>query len=529
MVTPRPGGEERDEKEAAAGSGLRPDDVAALAERGAEAMAALDSGGRIVWLNRAARQILDGSGSGDHLIGTTIDRFVHPEDMARALMNIGGLEGGATPRPGAMRILAHGGRYVSYEISPSLVERPEPPAGPGTLILVALRDNGLTDTHFNFMADISAGRSFATCAEAFATGLSSVVDGPMAIAFDDAEGRRWAVGPAPVLLGGTDGRGGEDTTPGMPWSLAEPGGPAVSVATGDLPEPHRSAALEVGAVAGIAVAVADPGSARPAVLVQWPPDPAMVELLGEAMSRKPRDALALALERRATLRRLEHLALHDDLTDLCNRAPFFSRIEELETQGLDYVVWYLDLDHLKAINDAHGHQVGDAVIVECARRLREVAQPGDVVARLGGDEFAVVGTRAGKPEIDQMAEALVVGMGRPLVLEHRRSAAGGFERARAERGQVERGRPGPSGKERSGTGRSRTDQIRADQIRTDHRRSEPRRVSVSVAASVGVARRRDVVGEGPDAVVAAADRALYEAKRSGRRGWRSHVRATPGG
>src|SRR3546814_17802744 len=53
-------------------------------------------------------------------------------------------------------------------------------------------------------------------------------------------------------------------------------------------------------------------------------------------------------------------------------------------------VLYLDLDDFKPVNDAHGHLVGDHVLEEVARRLRQCVRPSDVVARLGGDEFAIL-------------------------------------------------------------------------------------------------------------------------------------------
>lgn len=443
--------------------------VAELAERSGDAMASIDSTGRIVWLNQAAVGELGGTSSPTDLIGRTVDQIVHPEDMTRLVVNLTGMEGGATPRPGSIRLRKADGTYTSYEVSPSRIDFPAPPAGPGPLVVVVIRDNGLTDAHFNFMADISAGEPFRECAARFAAGLTSSVDGPMAISYDDEDGRRIWVGEVPELLTGVDG-GKADRTPGTPWADALERRCAVSVATVDLPEPFRGAALDIGAAACVAVPVPDPGSKHPALMVQWPPSEAMVHLLTEALARKPHDSLAVAVHRRATLRQLERMARHDDLTDLVNRAPFFARMEELEAAGADYAVWYIDLDHLKAINDAHGHQVGDAVLVECARRLVELADPDDVVARLGGDEFAIVGRRSPNGDPADLAAALVSRLADPFRL------------------------------------------------------GDPP-VSVSVAGSVGLAVRSDVHGTGPDAVVVAADSALYGAKRSGRRTWRKFSRS----
>ena len=89
---------------------------------------------------------------------------------------------------------------------------------------------------------------------------------------------------------------------------------------------------------------------------------------------------------------LELAAQHDPLTGLGNRSRLLSRIEALldprtsSTAGL----LFLDLDGFKAVNDQHGHDAGDAVLVEVAARLLRGVRPDDVVIRLGGDEFVVV-------------------------------------------------------------------------------------------------------------------------------------------
>lgn len=91
---------------------------------------------------------------------------------------------------------------------------------------------------------------------------------------------------------------------------------------------------------------------------------------------------------------LFHLATHDPLTDLPNRALFADRLKAAvgSAHRLDMAVGVLmvDLDEFKPINDQFGHAAGDAILVEFARRLKECARSSDTVARIGGDEFAVV-------------------------------------------------------------------------------------------------------------------------------------------
>ena len=105
--------------------------------------------------------------------------------------------------------------------------------------------------------------------------------------------------------------------------------------------------------------------------------------------RRAEDALHDARER------LRHLAYHDGLTGLPNRLlleeRLGARIAEAAQDGLAFPVLFVDLDGFKPLNDSHGHAVGDRVLQEIAARLRGIARRDDAVARLGGDEFLVVG------------------------------------------------------------------------------------------------------------------------------------------
>ncbi len=91
---------------------------------------------------------------------------------------------------------------------------------------------------------------------------------------------------------------------------------------------------------------------------------------------------------------LFHRATHDDMTGLANRALFMDRLRNAVAQtARDRTpagVLMIDLDGLKHVNDTFGHRVGDAVILEFAKRLKTVTRDSDTAARLGGDEFGVV-------------------------------------------------------------------------------------------------------------------------------------------
>ena len=158
---------------------------------------------------------------------------------------------------------------------------------------------------------------------------------------------------------------------------------------------------------------------------------------------------------------LAHLATHDPLTGLANRAELAGRIDQvLSATVADAAtgsVLLLDLDGFKRVNDALGHAFGDQVLRGVAARLTAALRPHDVVARLGGDEFAVLLTGDADPvDAIGLARRVCRALDEPIVLS---------------------------------------------------------RASVAVSASVGVAPLSS--GQDADAVLAAADLAMYAAKAAG--------------
>ncbi|HXE17418.1 MAG TPA: EAL domain-containing protein, partial [Stellaceae bacterium] len=118
-------------------------------------------------------------------------------------------------------------------------------------------------------------------------------------------------------------------------------------------------------------------------------------------------------DRRQTESRMAHMAYHDGLTDLPNRAAFLQAltqmIEACAGTGEEFAVLSVDLDGLKEVNDVFGHATGDKLLVEVARRIQSAAR-GGVVARLSGDEFGLIidgkQPAAGKELAEQLAQAL---------------------------------------------------------------------------------------------------------------------------
>ena len=173
-------------------------------------------------------------------------------------------------------------------------------------------------------------------------------------------------------------------------------------------------------------------------------------------------------DRKAHEQRLEHKALHDPLTGLPNRSRLLDGLSEAVRQAaapeIGVAALFVDLDDFKVLNDRRGHATGDELLRQIADRLRDAVRPGDTVSRYGGDEFVIVVER-----LTDVAQAVEVAERIRAILD------APFE--------VE------------GEG-------------------------VTIGASIGIAVTWGHDGDGmpstPEALLRAADAAMYEAKRKGR-------------
>ena len=165
-------------------------------------------------------------------------------------------------------------------------------------------------------------------------------------------------------------------------------------------------------------------------------------------------------ERRRFETQIQHLAQHDPLTDLANRAALRQALTETlaSARWEDCAVLYIDLDRFKPINDTFGHAVGDQILQEAARRLRLTVRPQDVIARLGGDEFALVLSPADPQRVAEMARTILDALNQPYGVK---------------------------------------------------------RLPIRIGASIGIA-VAPLAGRDPDILLRNADLALYEAKKEGR-------------
>jgi diguanylate cyclase (GGDEF)-like protein len=150
---------------------------------------------------------------------------------------------------------------------------------------------------------------------------------------------------------------------------------------------------------------------------------ALVQARTSLLRRRQRELEAVVASRTAELRatqlRLETMAYNDALTDLPNRRRFNDELQRLDALarrrgGAPFALLLIDLDRFKHINDTHGHDAGDALLVATAERLRAAVRLTDCVARLGGDEFAVLLTPANDAIVGDVAQRIVDSMRAPI-------------------------------------------------------------------------------------------------------------------
>jgi diguanylate cyclase (GGDEF)-like protein len=118
--------------------------------------------------------------------------------------------------------------------------------------------------------------------------------------------------------------------------------------------------------------------------------------------------------------RIAHMARHDALTDLPNRALFRERLEAALSTievGDHLTVLYLDLDHFKEINDTLGHPMGDALLKAVSARLGNTVRAEDLVARLGGDEFSVICLDADAGHAEALGTRIIASLSAPYTID----------------------------------------------------------------------------------------------------------------
>ncbi len=426
----------------------------------------LDHNARFTFVSAASRDML--GYEPEALVGKLAFDYVHPDDAEIAAAALTQIVEEFDERPGegvpiAMRLLHANGSSVDVEVgsAPML----EDPVVQGVII----RARPLSGQQFldRALEALVASSPLDEVLQFLIASLDHELTSARATLAHDWDGetfnKRLSAGLPDLLVGGDDDVSIE------PWRKALAADDTTVFATLDeLPERVRRAAEAEGLAALwiTPVAVGPEGDVE-ACLAIWR------EVTGDpwvshqvSLARAVR-LTRLAFERRRAEEMLRHAALYDALTGAANRAQFFDRLSDLPVmerrQHSHTAVLYVDLDGFKAVNDTYGHPAGDTVLQTITDRMLATVRADDLVARLGGDEFAVLCSDvASVDQATALADRLIAAASQPLDV-------GG--------------------------------------------------ATVHVGVSIGVA----MAGVGEKAAAAlleAADRALYDAKREGKSCWR---------
>lgn len=313
--------------------------------------------GRLVPAPAAEDPVHAGTGA----LGPAIAELVHPEDLP-AIVELAERTGRTPGFQGSVRVRARHRNGTWRILDASVDDAPSMPGSEG----IVLRVRDITEEHMSTRSPSDVDR-FAALAEMLPLGI---------LAADERGHVVYANGAARRLFNLGDGE-----LRGLGWRsrIVVDDWPAVAEASAQV----------------MATGVSQQASFRVEtdLFVRWAH--ATFGPLGPPGAATGWVAtVADVTERRSLEGRLAHQATHDPLTGLPNRSLLEDRLGRslaaLRRDLRSVTVVFLDLDGFKAVNDTYGHAAGDAVLVEVARRLRQVTRDVDTVARLGGDEFVLV-------------------------------------------------------------------------------------------------------------------------------------------
>jgi len=251
----------------------------------------------LLYVNDAARSF---GWNPEDVVGTCVLDLVHPDDVKRVIAALEVLDAGHPMRSGRLRIMLGNGEYTPFDVSPLVLAADDGPA----FYAFSLRPNPFRDAQTLALTEMVAGAPPEQALAVLAAEFSS--NRPASVIALDVDGERRVVGPLPgVFAGVVDGV--QDVTPGTPWAQAlRSDEPVVLESLEGLPDAVVAAAEERGLCAAVFQRADDPGRTMPALVTSWAQDPHVVDMLTLNL-RDLDDLVRLALDRRASQERLEHM------------------------------------------------------------------------------------------------------------------------------------------------------------------------------------------------------------------------------
>jgi len=376
-----------------------------------DALVVLDDRGRVVLANPALERI---AGWDEHEVrGTRAIRWVNPEDRGHVYELLAVRRAGQDAPPIPIRISTQDGRWLPVTVQAHAVDLGAGPSGLGFLIREASQRPGLEEqlqTERNYLRALLEQVDVGIIAcdpSGRITLVNPAFEAQHSIPAGERSLDRWS---EHLQFFDSDG-----VTP-----LAPHEAPLARALNGERVHnfeytvPARDGELRVRRANGTQITDSD-GRALGAVV-----------------------ALHDITEQRRAEGALRRQALHDSLTGLPNRALILDRLEtslaRARRLGGQVIVYFLDLDNFKVVNDGLGHTIGDLLLIEVSKRLADTIRGGDTVGRIGGDEFIVLCEEVKtQEEANQIAERLRDVIAQPVQIEEyeiRPTASLGVARAR---------------------------------------------------------------------------------------------------
>lgn len=372
-----------------------------IVEDAGEFVAVVDDDLQVVYASRAIRPIIGYLPA--EVVGRSIIDFLHPDDVDRAASAVSGAAVWGNPAgTTSFRVRHADGSWITIDVTAANVTdgerryfgvygRPADYQPAVDAILAGLLDGAPFDEVVGIVGDVFEWK---------------LNDTQVGIAwFGGGRFHHATTGDLPAVL-----TGGDDD-PGEPWERARRTGAAVELAGPDALDPaRRRAAIAAGRGPMWIEPVADPCSDVPILVtlaVRRDGPPPRGHSYGMELART---YLQLIFRWTEQADRLAEAASTDALTGLANRRSLFAALDADPGPG---AVLYCDLDRFKAINDEHGHHVGDALLQAVADRLRGCVRTGDLVARTGGDEFVVLASGADDACAADLARRITEVVGEP--------------------------------------------------------------------------------------------------------------------